>query len=123
MYDTQITEDRREIFTILKAFLVGSYDASKLVYTHISYENIEGSLYNVCDYEDELTFTRSGRIWLVRKTERFQSDFERETIENLRKKITQGCVKADDYIKELCQFPINGELTVIKEVDPNKIND
>ena len=120
MYKTTVTEDRREIFTILKAFLAGQYEAKKLVYTHVSYSNIEGTKYNVCDYEDELSFTKSGRLWLSRRIETFTSDFDKETMENIKRRITQGCIKSDDYIKELCEFPINGELTVIKEVDPNK---
>ena len=120
MYQTTVTEDRREIFTVLKAFLAGQYDAKRLLYSHVSYTNIEGSKYNVTDYEDELSFTKSGRIWLVRRLENFNSDFELESMENIKRRIFQGCIKADDYIKELCEFPINGELTIIREVDPNR---
>ena len=87
---------------------------------NVSYKNIEGSRYNVTDYEDELSFTRSGRIWLVRRTENFNSDFEKESMENIKRRISQGCIKADDYIKELCEFPINGELTIVREIDPNR---
>lgn len=120
MYKTTVTEDRREIFTVLKAFLAGQYDAKRVLYSHVSYKNIEGSRYNVTDYEDELSFTRSGRIWLVRRTENFNSDFEKESMENIKRRISQGCIKADDYIKELCEFPINGELTIVREIDPNR---
>lgn len=109
------TEDRREIFTIIKAFLAGQYDAEKLIYSHVAYTNIEGSRYDVRSYEDELFFTRSGSLWLNRMTESFLSDFDIESMENVHRKITQGCIKADKYIKELCEFPINGELTIVKE--------
>ena len=84
MLKTTVTEDRREIFTIVKAFLTGRYEAEKLLYNHVSYENIEGSRYNVRIYNDELSFTKMGRIWLVRETESFESDFEKETMENNR---------------------------------------
>ena len=114
MYKTTVTEDRREIFTILKAFTAGQYESEKLLYNHVSFANIEKSRYSVCEYEDELFFTKSGRLWLTRLTETFTSDFEKESMENVKKKITQGCIKPENYIKELCEFPINGELTIIK---------
>ena len=120
MLKTTVTEDRREIFTIVKAFLTGRYEAEKLLYNHVSYENIEGSRYNVRIYNDELSFTKMGRIWLVRETESFESDFEKETMENVNKKIIQKCIKSDEYIKELCGFPINGELTVVKNEPASK---
>ncbi len=117
MYIKTVTEDRKEIFTILKAFTAGKYEAEKLVYNHVSFTPIENSRYNVCEYEDELFFTKSGRLWLNRLTETFTSDFEKESMENVKKKITQGCIKPDKYIKEICEFPINGELIVIKYAD------
>ena len=120
MKKTTITEDRREIITVLKAFLVGGYDAEKLIYSHVSYENIEGSVYSVKSYEDEISFTSSGRLWLNRMTESFTSNFDEESMENIHKRITQGCIKADQYLKELREFPINGELTIIKEVPISK---
>ena len=118
MYSKRTTEDRREIFTVLKAFLAGQYEADKLIYSHVAYKNISGTVYDVCSYDDELTFTRSGRIWLNRLTETFISDFDKESMENVRRKVSQGCITADKYIKELCDFPINGELTIVKEVAP-----
>ena len=120
MYQTTIIEDKIEIINVLKSFLVGSYEAKKLIYTHIAYENIEDSLYNVTDYEDELYFTKSGRLWLSRKEENFRSDFQKKSIEDVRIKNTDGCISANKYIEQLRTFPINGELTVIKEVLPTK---
>ncbi len=114
------TEDRHEIFTILKAFLAGQYEAEKLLYTHVAYTNIKGTLYDVQAYDDELFFTTYGRLWLNRMTETFQSDFDKESMENVHRKVTQGCIKADNYIKELCEFPINGELTIVTNKTPEK---
>lgn len=116
MQKTTQTEDRREIITILKAFVVGSYEAEKLIYNHVSYKNIEGSRYSVKRFEDELYFTSSGRLWLNRMTECFESNFDEESMENVHKRIYQGCIKADKYIKELYDFPINGDLTIVKNV-------
>lgn len=120
MFKKNVTEDRKEIFAILKSFVTGNYSARKLIYTHVSFENIEGTIYKVSSYEDELSFTSSGRLWLERRQENFTSNFENETMENVHKKVAQGCIKADKYMKEICEFPINGELEIISDYLPNE---
>ena len=102
MYIKTVTEDRKEIFTILKAFTAGKYEAEKLVYNHVSFTPIENSRYNVCEYEDELFFTKSGRLWLNRLTETFTSDFEKEKLQEFRKKINENCtLEKKDFAKKV----------------------
>lgn len=120
MFKKNVTEDRKEIFEILKSFVTGNYNARKLIYTHVSFENIEGTIYKVTSYQDELSFTSSNRLWLERRLENFTSDFEKESIENVHKKVTQGCIKADKYMKEICEFPINGELEILGNYIPGE---
>lgn len=120
MYSRTITEDRREIYTVLKSFVNKDYEARKLIYNHVSYSNIEETIYDVKRYTDELTFTSAGRLWLVRTLESFKSDFSTESMENIHKRVSQGCVKPDDYINEICSFPLNGELEIIGEYRKNE---